>query len=60
MVVRGWLHKQVRTLRREGGEEEIVLAALLPCPGPPGTGNRLIISMLFLSLSGAGRSGLLC
>lgn len=54
MVVRGWLHKQVRKLERGGMEEEIVLAALLPYPGPPGTRNRLIISMLFLSLSEAG------
>jgi len=33
VVVRGWLHKQVRRLRREGGRE-VVLADFLPSPDP--------------------------
>lgn len=33
MVVRGWLHKQVRRLRREG-VGEIILADFLPYSDP--------------------------
>ncbi|KAB1272126.1 Pleckstrin homology domain-containing family A member 7 [Camelus dromedarius] len=38
VVVRGWLHKQVRRLRREGGRE---IADFLPYPDPRelGTGS---------------------
>ena len=36
VVVRGWLHKQVRRLRKEGGQEEVALADFFPHPGPPG------------------------
>lgn len=40
VVVRGWLHKQVRRLRREGGRE-LVLSDFHPSPDPQELGTGL-------------------